>query len=50
MKQLKKFLDAKQCNRCFIDVTGFPVYVMKCPEAVSESIKRWIDKDRFVFK
>ena len=48
MKKLESLLQIEQCHSCFIDVKGFPVYIMKCPGSVSESIKRWISEEGFV--
>lgn len=47
MIQLEKFLQLKQCCHCFIEMKGFPVYLMKCPASVSTSVKRWIVEEGF---
>ena len=48
MKKLEDLLQIKQCRRCFVDVKGYPVYIMKCHDSDAESIKRWISEEGFV--
>lgn len=48
--QLEKFLQLKQCHHCFIEMKSFPVYLMKCPAAVSASVKHWIQEGEFTCK
>lgn len=48
MIKLEAFLQLKQCRHCYIDMEGFPVYLMKCPAAVSASVRQWIKEEEFV--
>lgn len=46
MKRLEGLLRTNDWH-CYIDVKGYPVYVMKCPKSVSASVKQWISDEEF---